>query len=143
MVGTTADPVINYDVTDEAVVITLEVEEGAQYLMTVNGEYVESPYTIARTEEDQTVTVMAIAQAYGKHESNVVQTEILIPALEGGMPGDVDDNGVVNITDVTTLISAVMSENLSTINADNADMNGDGTINVTDITLLINMVMAQ
>ncbi len=143
MVGTTADPVINYDVTDEAVVITLEVEEGAQYLMTVNGEYVESPYTIARTEEDQTVTVMAIAQAYGKHESNVVQTEILIPALEGGMPGDVDDNGIVNITDVTTLISAVMSENFSTINADNADMNGDGTINVTDVTLLISMVMAQ
>ena len=59
------------------------------------------------------------------------------------MPGDVDDNGIVNITDVTTLISAVMSENFSTINADNADMNGDGTINVTDVTLLISMVMAQ
>ncbi|MBQ3365049.1 MAG: dockerin type I repeat-containing protein [Muribaculaceae bacterium] len=144
MLGVTADPIINYVVNDENVVITLEVEEGAQYLMTVNGEYVESPYTIARTEEDQTVTVMAVAQAYGKNVSNVVQTEITIPALEAaGMPGDVDNNGIVNITDVTVLISAVMSENYSTINADNADMNGDGTINVTDVTLLISMVMAQ
>ena len=57
--------------------------------------------------------------------------------------GDVNDDHEVNITDVTMLINAVMSENFSTINTANADMNGDGNINITDVTMLINAVMAM
>ena len=143
MLGVTADPVINYEVTDEAVIITLDLEEGAEYLMTVDGEFVEFPYSVARTTEDFTVEVAAIAQVYGKQMSNVVEAQIVVPALAVGMLGDVNNDGVVNITDVTVLISAVMSENYSGINADNADMNADGTINITDVTMLINMVMAM
>ena len=142
MLGVTADPVINYTVNDENVVIYLELEEGAEYLMTVDGEYVESPYQINRTTEDQTVTVLAIAQVYGKQASNVVEAEILIPALETpGLLGDVNDDGVVNITDVTLLINATLNENYSNINSDNADMNGDGVINITDVTMVINLAL--
>lgn len=54
--------------------------------------------------------------------------------------GDVNDDGLVNITDVTVFISAMLSENYSSINLANADMNGDGLINITDITILINEV---
>ena len=143
MLGVTADPIINYTVNDENVVITLELEEGAEYLMMVGDEYVTSPYTIDRTDEDFTVHVAAIAQVYGKQMSNVVEADITIPALEVGMLGDVNNDGVVNITDVTVLISAVMADNYANINSDNADINGDGTINITDVTMLINMVMAM
>ena len=59
------------------------------------------------------------------------------------MPGDVNNDGVVNITDVTVLINAVMTESFGNINTANADMNGDGTINITDVTMLINTVMAM
>ena len=142
MLGVTADPIINYTVNDENVVIYLELEEGAEYLMTVDGEYVESPYQIDRTTEDQVVTVMAIAQVYGKEMSNVVQAEITIPALETvGLLGDVNDDGFVNVTDVTLLINAVVNEDYSNINADNADINGDGVLTVTDVTMLINLAM--
>ena len=62
---------------------------------------------------------------------------------KAGKLGDVNSDNTVNITDVTILISAVMSENFSTINFDNSDMNGDGIINITDVTMLINAVMAM
>ena len=61
----------------------------------------------------------------------------------GSLRGDVNNDGVVNITDVTVLISAVMAENFANINTTNADMNGDSFINITDVTMLINAVMAM
>ena len=57
--------------------------------------------------------------------------------------GDVNDDGLVNITDVTTLINAVMTENFGNVNTANADMNSDGNINISDVTMLINMVMSS
>ena len=56
--------------------------------------------------------------------------------------GDVNDDGEVNITDVTVLINYVMSET-GEINMQNADMNGDDVINITDVTMLINCVMSM
>ena len=53
--------------------------------------------------------------------------------------GDVNGDGVINVTDVTMLITMAMNET----GADNpaADVNGDGLINVTDVTTLITMVI--
>ena len=59
------------------------------------------------------------------------------------MIGDVDGNGFVNVTDVTMLINAVMTDNYSFINQANADVDGNGILNVTDITSLINIVMTS
>ena len=64
-------------------------------------------------------------------------------SVAAGLLGDVNNDNVVNITDVTTLISAVMAENFDAINFTNSDMNGDGVINITDVTMLINAVMAM
>ena len=64
-------------------------------------------------------------------------------AKSASLRGDVNGDGNVNITDVTMLISAIMSENYSNINTANADMNGDGIINITDVTSLINLIMSN
>ncbi len=55
-------------------------------------------------------------------------------------PGDVNNDGVVNISDVTVLISYVLS-NSGTINVQAADLNGDGNVNISDVTMLINQVL--
>ena len=52
-----------------------------------------------------------------------------------------NNDGVVNITDATVLITALLNENYSDINTTNADMNNDGIINVTDATILITELM--
>jgi hypothetical protein len=59
------------------------------------------------------------------------------------MMGDVNDDGLVNITDVTLLINAVLNDNYDNINRVNANMNGDDAINITDVTMLITNVLAN
>jgi len=75
----TAAPTIDAQVTDSVVVITAAGE--GEVLLYVNGNLVENPYTIARGEEDVTVTVMATAQD-GEKLMNTVTTEVLVPAKE-------------------------------------------------------------
>lgn len=55
--------------------------------------------------------------------------------------GDVDGNGLVNVTDATVLINALLNENFSGINEANADVDGNGALNVTDATLLIGFLL--
>ncbi len=57
--------------------------------------------------------------------------------------GDVDDDGDVDIDDVTRLIDVVLGKDV-TYNADAADCNtetGDGSVDIDDVTALINRVL--
>ena len=72
-------PVITFNTTDEEVVITAEGE--GEVLLYVNGELVENPYTIARGEQDVTITITATAQGEGKRISDVATQELVIPAI--------------------------------------------------------------
>lgn len=54
--------------------------------------------------------------------------------------GDVNHDGIVNVTDITELIAAVL-DNGEGVCPDCADLTGDGLINITDVTELINMVL--
>ena len=74
----TATPVISYEVTDDAVIIT--VTGDGEVHVYVNGEEVENPYTIPRGEEDVTVVVTATAQEEGKLISETATEEIVVPA---------------------------------------------------------------
>ncbi len=58
---------------------------------------------------------------------------------ETPLRGDVNRDGKVNVTDVTTLINMI----LGVIPKDEevADISGDGKINVTDVTSLINIIL--
>lgn len=58
-----------------------------------------------------------------------------------GLLGDVNGDGAVNITDVTTLIDAVLNDNLDNIIVENADLTGEGAINISDVTELISIVL--
>ena len=55
--------------------------------------------------------------------------------------GDVDDSGIVNIGDVTTLIRYLLFPEGITINMAAADVNGDGKVNIGDVTALIRKLL--
>jgi hypothetical protein len=57
------------------------------------------------------------------------------------MLGDTNCDGIVNISDVTLLVSYVMGDESIDINIVKADLNGDSDINITDVTILVNMVL--
>ena len=58
----------------------------------------------------------------------------------GYLLGDVNGDGVVNISDVTSLIDYLLSSD-GDINEKAADINGDGIINISDVTALIDMLL--
>ena len=57
------------------------------------------------------------------------------PAIKGDVNGD----GKVNVSDVTTLINMILG--VIEKNEQRADINGDGKINVSDVTALINLIL--
>ena len=59
------------------------------------------------------------------------------------IPGDLDGNEILNISDVTLLIQYVLTGQDSGINIDAADYNGDGTTNISDVTEFIQFILAN
>ena len=54
--------------------------------------------------------------------------------------GDVDGDGLVNISDVTVLIDLLLG---GTTPPSSADVDGDGSVNISDVTTLIDMLLAD
>lgn len=57
-------------------------------------------------------------------------------------PGDMNCDGFVNISDVTSLIDYLLSGDDSQISTKNADVNGDENINISDVTNLIDILLS-
>lgn len=55
--------------------------------------------------------------------------------------GDVNGDGEVSISDVTSLIDYLLSSNLDLINKDVADVNSDGEVTIGDVTALIDLLL--
>ena len=62
-----------------------------------------------------------------------------------GLRGDVNNDGVVNIGDVTALINGLLSDSQtpsSTFNPTNADCDLSGNVSIGDVTVLINYLLS-
>ena len=57
------------------------------------------------------------------------------------VPGDVNGDGVVNISDVTVLIDYLLNDPAAVIVEEASDLNGDGEINISDVTILIDNLL--
>ncbi|MDO4510313.1 MAG: S8 family serine peptidase [Bacteroidales bacterium] len=78
-------------------------------------------------------------------EADAVYVLKVLRELGGTDPmlGDVNDDGLLDVTDVTLLISAVLGTPAEEFCPDRADINADGELDVTDVTLLIGIVLGQ
>lgn len=57
--------------------------------------------------------------------------------------GDVNTDGAVNISDVTTLIDYLLSGDASAVNLSAADCNNDSSVNIADVTSLIDYLLGN
>ena len=64
-------------------------------------------------------------------------------AKNAGLRGDVNGDGSVNISDVTTLIDYLLSGNPSGVNVTAADCNQDSSVNISDVTSLIDYLLSN
>lgn len=58
-------------------------------------------------------------------------------------PGDLNSDGFVTISDVTSLIDYLLGSYESQISTKNADVNGDGNISISDVTTLIDQLLSS
>ena len=69
--------------------------------------------------------------------SNIVYLELCDKPVS--LLGDVDDNGVVEISDVTALIDYLLAG--IPVNKFNADVSNDNILDISDLTELIDMIL--
>ena len=96
----------------------------------------------ADTEGNLTVDVwmepgeylVCVAGQYGKEVNAIVSTPggILLTVTEEGVPGDVNDDGIVNGMDALRLKQYLAGQLNKTINEANADVTGDGKVDGMD-----------
>lgn len=58
------------------------------------------------------------------------------------IPGDVNSDGLVNVTDIVATVNYIMEKPSDNFNEAAADLNGDGEINVTDIVKMVSIIMS-
>ena len=66
---------------------------------------------------------------------DIIETQ---PAI---LLGDVNNNGLVNISDVSSLIDFILGSALEQVNVLNADLSQDGDISIVDVTQLIDSLL--
>lgn len=130
--------------TEEGVVVNLmTVEPDGESFSIV--DCVDNPYVVMRTDVDQTIYLAAIADGsnIGKNESKPFMAQFVVPAIGTGnsQRGDVNNNGDINIADVSALIDAILSDDWTGLNFDNADCNLDNDVNIADVSALIDYVL--
>ena len=55
--------------------------------------------------------------------------------------GDVNNDGLINIVDVSTTINYILGNAPEGFSIKAADMNGDGFVNVSDVTTMISVIL--
>ena len=60
-----------------------------------------------------------------------------------GALGDVNQDGLVNITDIIASVNYILGGSLSESRTIAADLNQDGFVNVADIVILVNNILSD
>ena len=72
-----------------------------------------------------------------------IAATFVIPPGHGFDPGDVNHDEVLNISDVTTLINYLLTDDATDVCLDCADVNGDTVISISDVTDLISLLLTN
>lgn len=72
--------------------------------------------------------------------SNLASMYFSLTPASDAKHGDVNRDGVVDVSDVTTLISMILGD--IPVDKEVADIDGNGTVDVSDVTALINLILS-
>ncbi len=150
-------PVILTEIANDAT-FTFNCVHDDNIVVYVNGQteiykegWCETPYgsTFANTHESYSIPASAFHRGKNVVAVYIEQNwggayfdcELIASGATAGdlILGDVNGDGTVNVTDITTLVNMI----LGTVTKDEtlADVDGDGRVNVSDVTALINLIL--
>lgn len=87
------------------------------------------------------VTDIVLSDAKGKNYASV--GNVSITAAFNTVLGDVNGDGVVNITDAIGLVNHILGKSTFEVNELAADVNEDGAVNITDAIAIVNLILTQ
>ena len=67
----------------------------------------------------------------------------MVTVMPAVLLGDADDNGKVDIADLTSIIDYLLGADVEPFNFTNADVNVDGLVRIDDVTELIDLLLAR
>ena len=76
-----------------------------------------------------------------EQQRNIIWKYYTLIESKDFIPGDVNGDGLVNVTDIVATVNCIMEKPSDGFNKEAADLNGDGEINVTDIVMMVNIIM--
>ncbi len=125
---------------------TVEADTVAKYFKiadeTLSGVTMYNRFNLTMPEEltGKTFDVTCFVSVY----NNALQLyPVAIAAVgedEPGVTGDVNGDGIVDISDVNTVINMVLGKEDKT---DAADVTGDGTVDISDVNAIINIMLGK
>lgn len=134
-----------YSITKASPMLELIDEQGTS-LVSVRHAYTAPLYQQEFTDyiavpDGAQMLSMRISAPLADVNSTGAVHEILLTASEtsGKVAGDVNGDGVRDVSDVTALINMILAVDVM---RDDADIDGNGTVDVSDVTALINMVLS-
>ena len=97
-------------------------------------------YTVQDLTPGETF-IYRVKAVYTSGEQSLWSNQEEITLFSTGLPGDVNEDGLVDVADVTTLINYILGLNPSPCNLKNGDVNLDGIHDVADVTGIINIIL--
>ena len=110
-------------------------------LRTIPSGYTGDLRVIYDTGENNSMTPDHIAAARAKNWIPMKWNGSEWEEMTAFRLGDVNEDGSIDVADVTTLISSIL--NGTPVNHNVADMNADDFIDITDVTLLITLILGN
>ena len=95
-------------------------------------------------EYDVQLTNVQLTQKEGSDLSTIYAPDVTLKLTVGSIAqGDVNADGVVNVTDAIGIISHILEDTPTWFTESVADLNGDGQINVTDVIAVIDIILSE
>ncbi len=117
---------------------TIVAYEDYDYNYTFKLSDLQRPNLAQQNKDNLRIVVLIVDTGTGKVvNANKCTISDYVPAI---IPGDVNDNGSVNIDDITALINHLLNNDMP-VNEANADVDHDGKLGIGDVTTLINMLL--
>lgn len=117
---------------------TIVAYEDYDYNYTFKLSDLQRPNLAQQNKDNLRIVVLIVDTSNGKVvNANKCTISDYVPAI---IPGDVNDNGSVNIDDITALINHLLNNEVP-VNEANADVDNDGKLGIGDVTTLINMLL--
>lgn len=92
---------------------------------------------------DYDITISAIELSTKQNEAVRPMDATTKLTVKSYTPGDVNDDGIVTVTDATATINYMLGKNPANFNYEAADIVRDGIINVSDVTAIIYLVLGK